>query len=221
MVLNKVFDNVLDIPGVDGVCLFGLSGQVFLNRMPSFFSPDVFSDALRRIAALYETMDENFLPCDDYLLRFAEKWILFRRTDQAVLLVLAAETANFASTRMVTNMALKHLTPAALAEMAASGLPPGPTPAAVATSPRVVRLRGQPRPRRHRACRLGPRRHRFPGHRFPWRQPFPLPSLRRWCRFRRLLPHRGNSSACSAGARIDHPLVMMPLAQEIHAVLSF
>ena len=135
MVLNKVFDNVLDIPGVDGVCLFGLSGQVFLNRMPSFFSPDVFSDALRRIAALYETMDENFLPCDDYLLRFAEKWILFRRTDQAVLLVLAAETANFASTRMVTNMALKHLTPAALAEMAASGSPPGP--AAAATSPRV------------------------------------------------------------------------------------
>ncbi|MFA6959525.1 MAG: hypothetical protein WC205_02105 [Opitutaceae bacterium] len=118
MVLNKVFDNVLDIPGVDGVCLFGLSGEIFLNRMPAFLSPDVFADALRRITALYETMDENFLPCDDYLLRFSEKWILFRRTDQAVLLVLAAETANFASTRMVTNMALKHLTPAALAELA-------------------------------------------------------------------------------------------------------
>lgn len=135
MVLNKVFDNVLDIPGVDGVCLFGLSGQVFLNRMPAFLSPDVFSDALRRIAALYETMDENFLPCDDYLLRFAEKWILFRRTDQAVLLVLAAETANFASTRMVTNMALKHLTPAALAEMAADGSAAAPAPAAA--MPRV------------------------------------------------------------------------------------
>ena len=116
MVLNIVFDNVLDIPGVDGVCLFGLNGQVFVNRMPAFLSPEVFADALRRITALYETMDENFLPCDDYLLKFAEKWLFFRRTDQAVLLVLAAETANFASTRMVTNMALKHLTPAALAE---------------------------------------------------------------------------------------------------------
>lgn len=132
MVLNKVFDNVLDIPGVDGVCLFGLSGQVFLNRMPAFLSPDVFADALRRITALYETMDENFLPCDDYLLRFAEKWILFRRTDQAVLLVLAAETANFASTRMVTNMALKHLTPAALAEFSSESPAPAPAPAAVA-----------------------------------------------------------------------------------------
>ena len=116
MVLDKVFDNVLDIPGVDGVCLFGTSGQIYVNRMPSFLSPEVFADALRRITALYETMDENFLPCDDYLLRFAEKWVLFRRTDQAVLLVLAAETANFASTRMVTNMALKHLTPGALSD---------------------------------------------------------------------------------------------------------
>jgi hypothetical protein len=133
--LHKVFDNVLDIPGVDGVCLFSLTGQVFLNRMPSFLSPDVFADALRRIGALYETMDENFLPCDDYLLRFSEKWILFRRTDQAVLLVLAAETANFASTRMVTNMALKHLTPAALAELAPSAaMAPAPVAAKAPTS---------------------------------------------------------------------------------------
>ncbi|MBC8125789.1 MAG: hypothetical protein H8M99_01395 [Gloeobacteraceae cyanobacterium ES-bin-144] len=141
MVLNKVFDNVLDIPGVDGVCLFGMNGQVYLNRMPSFLAPEVFSDALRRITALYETMDENFLPCDDYLLRFAEKWILFRRTDQAVLLVLAAETANFASTRMVTNMALKHLTPSALAELDASTAVPVVAPAATAP---VARLGSSP-----------------------------------------------------------------------------
>ena len=137
MMLNKVFDNVLDIPGVDGVCLFSLTGQVFLNRMPAFLSTDVFSDALRRIGALYETMDENFLPCDDYLLRFSEKWILFRRTDQAVLLVLAADTANFASTRMVTNMALKHLTPAAMAELTSSTAPaaaPAPAPVAAKTA---------------------------------------------------------------------------------------
>jgi len=132
MVLNKVFDNVLDIPGVDGLCLFGMTGQVYLNRMPSFLAPEVFADALRRITALYETMDENFLPCDDYLLRFAEKWILFRRTDQAVLLVLAAETANFASTRMVTNMALKHLTPVALAELDAATAVPSVAPVAAA-----------------------------------------------------------------------------------------
>ncbi len=148
MVLNKVFDNVLDIPGVDGVCLFGTSGQIYLNRMPSFISPEIFGDALRRITALYETMDENFLPCDDYLLRFAEKWILFRRTDQAVLLVLAAETANFASTRMVTNMALKHLTPAALAEFepaAAAAAAAAPAPAArMGSSPTATPFSNSP-----------------------------------------------------------------------------
>jgi hypothetical protein len=173
MMLNKVFDNVLDIPGVDGICLFSLSGQVFLNRMPSFLSPDVFSDALRRIGALYETMDENFLPCDDYLLRFSEKWILFRRTDQAILLVLAAETANFASTRMVTNMALKHLTPAALAELAPTAAQaPAPAPiaaraptatpfsaapfpvAAVAPEPAAVVPAPAPAPEVHKPVRM-------------------------------------------------------------------
>ena len=82
MMLNKVFDNILDIPGVDGVCLFNTMGKVLINRMPSFMSPEVFEDGLRRITALYDTMDENFLPCDDYLLRFEEKWVLFRRADQ-------------------------------------------------------------------------------------------------------------------------------------------
>ncbi len=123
MMLNKVFDNILDIPGVDGVCLFNTMGKVLINRMPSFMSPDIFEDGLRRITALYDTMDENFLPCDDYLLRFEEKWVLFRRADQVVLLVLAADKANFMSTRMVTNMALKHITPTLLEELTvAAGL---------------------------------------------------------------------------------------------------
>ena len=134
MILNKVFDNILDIPGVDGVCLFSTMGKVLINRMPSFMSPDIFEDGLRRITALYDTMDENFLPCDDYLLRFEEKWVLFRRADQVVLLVLAADKANFMSTRMVTNMALKHITPALIEELStAAGVGSAPTaPVAVA-----------------------------------------------------------------------------------------
>ena len=136
MILNKVFDNVLDIPGVDGVCLFNTMGKVLINRMPSFLTPEVFEDGLRRITALYDTMDENFLPCDDYLLRFEEKWVLFRRSDQVVLLVLAADKANFMSTRMVTNMALKHITPALLDELTiAAGLKDAPTPAVAAPAP--------------------------------------------------------------------------------------
>ncbi|HTJ77474.1 MAG TPA: hypothetical protein VL357_00605 [Rariglobus sp.] len=145
MMLNKVFDNILDIPGVDGVCLFNTVGKVLINRMPSFMSPDIFEDGLRRITALYDTMDENFLPCDDYLLRFEEKWVLFRRADQVVLLVLAADKANFMSTRMVTNMAFKHITPALLEELtlAAGG---NPAPAAAAPAPAATSASAPPFP---------------------------------------------------------------------------
>jgi len=117
MDVSKLFENILDLPGIEGVCLFGLEGQFYLNRLPAFLSTEVLADAQRRIAAMYGTMDENFLPCDDYMLRFSERWLLIRRTDQVVLLVLGGEKANLSSTRMVTNMTIKHLTPAVLAEM--------------------------------------------------------------------------------------------------------
>jgi hypothetical protein len=120
MELSKLFDNILDLPGIEGVCLFGTEGQMYINRLPSFLSNELFADAQRRIVAMYETMDENFLPCDDYMLRFSERWVLLRRTEKQVLLVLGGERANLASTRMVTNMTMKHLTPAIVSELETS-----------------------------------------------------------------------------------------------------
>lgn len=114
MEIAKLFDNILDLPGIEGVCLFGTGGQIYLNRLPSFLTNELFADAQRRILAMYDTMDENFLPSDDYMLRFSERWILLRRTENIVLLVLGGEKANLSSTRMVTNMTLKHLTPAVM-----------------------------------------------------------------------------------------------------------
>jgi|GEM_PF-1087801 len=121
MEISKLFDNILDLPGIEGVCLFDFEGRIHVNRMPVFINAEVFSDAQRRITAMYETMDENFLPCDDYVLRYAERWLLLRRTDQLVLLILAGDKANMASTRMVTNMTMKHLTPDALAQLPVDG----------------------------------------------------------------------------------------------------
>lgn len=126
MEISKLFDNILDLPGIEGVCLFDFEGRIYVNRMPVFISTEVFSDAQRRITAMYETMDENFLPCDDYVLRYAERWLLLRRTDQLVLLILAGDKANMASTRMVTNMTMKHLTPDALAQLPEGGVRPAP-----------------------------------------------------------------------------------------------
>lgn len=138
MEISKLFDNILDLPGIEGVCLFGTEGQMYINRLPSFLSTELFADAQRRIVAMYETMDENFLPCDDYMLRFSERWLLLRRTEKQVLLVLGSEKANIVSTRMVTNMTMKHLTPALVAslDVAARGGAPVPAPAA---APSAVR----------------------------------------------------------------------------------
>lgn len=134
MEISKLFDNILDLPGIEGVCLFGTEGQMYLNRLPSFYSTELFADAQRRIVAMYETMDENFLPCDDYMLKFSERWLLMRRTDKHVMLILGGEKANLASTRMVTNMTMKHLTPAVIAQL--DGLARSTPPAApVASAP--------------------------------------------------------------------------------------
>lgn len=160
MEITKLFDNILDLPGIEGVCLFGTEGQMYINRLPSFLSTELFADAQRRIVAMYETMDENFLPCDDYMLRFSDRWLLLRRTEKQVLLVLGGEKANVASTRMVTNMTLKHLTPAVIAtlEAAARGGAPAPVAATaaapasapvaapVATVPAGARAPGAPAP---------------------------------------------------------------------------
>ncbi len=149
MEISKLFDNILDLPGIEGVCLFSTEGRIYVNRLPAFLSDELFADAQRRVVAMYETMDENFLPCDDYMLRFSERWVLLRRTERQVLLVLGGEKANLASTRMVTNMTLKHLTPQVMAtlEAAATSLPTSlattsagaatipPTPAPAAPAP--------------------------------------------------------------------------------------
>lgn len=136
MEVSKLFDNILDLPGIEGVCLFGSEGQMYINRLPSFFSTELFADAQRRIVAMYETMDENFMPCDDYMLKFSERWLLLRRTDKHVMLILGGDKANLASTRMVTNMTLKHLTPEILAKLEGiaraavpGAVPPVATPA--------------------------------------------------------------------------------------------
>ncbi len=145
MEITKLFDNILDLPGIEGVCLFGTEGQVYVNRLPAFLSNELFADAQRRIVAMYETMDENFLPSDDYMLRFSERWLLLRRTDNQVLLVLGGDKANLASTRMVTNMTIKHLTPAVMEQLAATAkgafaapsptVIPAPVPAVTPASP--------------------------------------------------------------------------------------
>jgi len=110
MEINKIFDNILDLPGIEGACLFNSEGRMYINRLPTFMVNDLLVDAQRRIIAMYETMDTNYMTSDDYTINFREHWLLIRRFDKHVLLVLGGEKASQSSARMVTLMTFKHLT---------------------------------------------------------------------------------------------------------------
>lgn len=124
---EKFIKNILDVPGVEGVCLFDSEGRLLSNHLPEFFIVDLFEDLARRVISLYETVDENFVPCDDYLLKYSERWLFLRRGNGIFLLALTSSAVNRVSLKMVTNLAIKNLSPKSFGDVA----PPAPAPAAV------------------------------------------------------------------------------------------
>lgn len=109
MQFEKLSSNITDLPGVEGLCLIDQNGAILFKRMPAFIPDSAYEEAVRRINSLYETIDENFLPADDYVLKFSEKVIILRRIGNLVLLLLNSTSTNLMSLRMVTNLTLKHL----------------------------------------------------------------------------------------------------------------
>ncbi|MFQ3240380.1 MAG: hypothetical protein ACI9JZ_000053 [Lentimonas sp.] len=150
--LTKIIKNVLELPGVDGACILDKKGNLLHNALPDFFLDDFLDDLSRRVTALYEAVDENYVPCDDYLLKFPQKYIKLRRSRNVYLLVCVDPAVNLVSLRMVTNMVLKHITPKTLsllraaqaeqAEQAATApstpAEPSPTPAAPVPAPEPI-----------------------------------------------------------------------------------
>lgn len=140
--IEKIIKNVLELPGVDGACILDKKGVLLHNALPDFFLEDFLDDLARRIKALYEAVDENYTACDDYLLKFPEKYIRLRRSRNVFLLVAVDPSVNMTSLKMVTNIVLKHITPKVLSEMRKSLEPSSPaeipaaprTPAAPETS---------------------------------------------------------------------------------------
>lgn len=108
MHLDRYYQNVLDLPAVNGLLVIRRSGEVVYDRLPSFIPRETLDDIVRRIASMYDTVDENFLPCDDYVLKFPEKWLVFRRNKEAILLLMVEPEINFVSLKMVCNLALKN-----------------------------------------------------------------------------------------------------------------
>lgn len=144
MELYQYFDNILDLPAVDGLLVMRPDGTTALDRLPPFIPRETLGDIVRRIAALYATVDENFLPCDDYLLKYPDKWLIFRRNRDAILLLMVDPSVNLVSLKMVCNLALKNTdagtmetlgtAPHRPAVPAAAPAPPAPPPELIASA---------------------------------------------------------------------------------------
>ncbi|MDQ8195478.1 hypothetical protein QEH59_13670 [Coraliomargarita sp. SDUM461004] len=135
--IEKIIKNVLELPGVDGACILDKKGNLLHNALPDFFLEDFLEDLSRRVTTLYEAVDENYMPCDDYILKFPQKYIQLRRSRHIYLLVAVEPTTNLVSLRMVTNLVLKHITPKILGELRAQ-LKASANEAAVAAPPPPV-----------------------------------------------------------------------------------
>lgn len=115
--IDKIIKNVLELYGVEGACILDKKGILLHNELPDYFLDDFLDDLARRIMALYEAVDENYMACDDYLLKFPQKYLYLRRSRNVLLLVAVDPSVNLVSLRMVTNLVLKHVTPKVLSEM--------------------------------------------------------------------------------------------------------
>lgn len=115
--IDQIIKNVLELPGVDGACILDKKGNLLHNALPDFFLDAFLDDLARRVKTLYEAVDENYMPCDDYLLKFPQKYIRLRRSRHVFLLVAIDPSVNQVSLRMVTNIVLKHITPKVVGEM--------------------------------------------------------------------------------------------------------
>ena len=162
--IDKIIKNVLELPDVDGACIIDKKGEILHNALPDYFLDDFLDDLSRRLMSMFEAVDTNYLPCDDYLLKYPQKYIQLRRSRSAFLLVIVEPTVNLVSLRMVTNLVLKHITPKVIGQLREQNLKvaeeavqnnPAPAPQSETPSPSPApgqRVR-KPRPRPSRSFR--------------------------------------------------------------------
>ena len=133
---DRLIQNITDVPGVEGVCLFDFEGKLAVNYLPDFFVAEMMGDLSRRIISLFQTVDESYLPCNEYLLMYSHKLLSIRRGQSVYILLLCDPSVSFVSLRMVVNLALKNITPDML-ESAYNVAEPPPASATPAT-PRLA-----------------------------------------------------------------------------------
>lgn len=123
--MDRLVNNVLVVPVVEGLCLFDHEAAMLLDHLPDYCVNELLPDMLLRVVSLYETVDDSFVPCEDYLFKFPGKWIHFRRRKDILLLAITTEDVNQVTFKMTTNLLLKN---APLAELRVSAKNHAATP---------------------------------------------------------------------------------------------
>lgn len=144
MDIVKLLDNVLELPGMDGLCLLDADGRLRLNRLPAFIHASALAAAQAHLLTLQESAQSCLPGTEDLVLRFAEHWLMLRSGDHGTLVLLGSEQASLSSVRMVSNIALRQLNAETLAALPSPEQQHEPTHLAPAATRAPRMYRGRP-----------------------------------------------------------------------------
>ncbi len=125
--------SLLETPGVNGVFLLSPQGVLLLNRLSPLFHDSLFDQFGDRLVDLIENINTNYMPSNELVLHFSEQALSLRKSENCILGLLIDRDVNPSGIRLVTNVAIKQLTPDHLASLNA---PPQPSSVPEITVPK-------------------------------------------------------------------------------------
>lgn len=145
--------------------MFHESGKLHQEAVPGFYNKEVFDDLIRRVVALFETIDENYLPCDEYVLKYGDINVRLNRNKDCYLMVFVSPDANVMTVKMVSRLAIRNVSLSSL-KLSASK-PPFRVPAATTEpTPAEPSTKAAPSPRRDDDDDQRRRRHSYRGTKY-------------------------------------------------------
>ncbi len=116
MTFQKSVDSILDTPYVEGLVVFDLDGMVHFQQTPKDTDVAMLEKLPQRILLMYEIIADNFQNCSDFILKFEQKNLYFRKSNKGkgkskefVLAIIGGAGVNFVSLKLVTNIAIKMM----------------------------------------------------------------------------------------------------------------
>lgn len=114
MNLKKLLDNIVELPGVDGLCVISPDSELHVHHLPREIDATMLSQAVAPLASVLHAGEASMPGHDDQVLLFGAQWVVLRRCGAGTLLLIGHESANLSSVRLVSNLALRELTAEAM-----------------------------------------------------------------------------------------------------------